>query len=101
MSECKHEWKLTADSWFGTFHCKHCKKYLPHEKVEIMLNENAALKRWQSKAVDNLLIWLEGGDDIDFMVHADRMLRELCNCENELPPCRMCERLSLLEASHE
>jgi len=53
---------------------------------------------WQDRTVDCLLNWLDGKDDIDFIVHADRLLRDLCNCENELPPCKICERLALLES---
>jgi hypothetical protein len=52
--------------------------------------------QWQGKAVDRLMMWLEGKDDIDFTIHADRLLRDLCNCENDMPPCDICYRLALL-----
>ena len=56
--------------------------------------ENEVRKDWQDKAVDRLITWLKCKDDIDFIVHVDRLLRELCNCENELPPCRICTILA-------
>ena len=70
----------------------------PHilKAVEGLKAENDVRKQWQGKAVDSLLFWLEGKDDIDFTIHADRLLRDLCNCEDEMPPCEICHRLALL-----
>ena len=71
-----------------------CSLEIECDEIERRLNEHTALKNWQSRAVDSLLFWLEGKDDIDFTIHADRLLRDLCNCENELPPCRICYALA-------
>jgi len=98
MSEHEHIWICEDSAGIKQISARP----LHADDVEyILASEHAALKRWQNRAIDSLLFWLEGKDDIDFTIHADRLLRELCNCENELPPCRMCERLALLEASHE
>jgi len=96
MNECEHLWYYNTDDYCYDCEKPDCDVSLGVYVAEDMLNEHAALKQWQSKAVDSLLFWLEGEDDIDFSIHADRLLRELCNCENELPPCSICERLALL-----
>ena len=46
------------------------------------------------KAIGLLLDWLEATDYIDCIIHTDRFLRDMCNCDNELQPCRICERLT-------
>ena len=63
------------------------KHYLQLEK------DRDALVEWQNRAIDRLIMWLEGRDEIDFITHAHRLLEELCNCENELPPCSICYRI--------
>lgn len=41
-------------------------------------------------AIDLLIGWLVDEDDLNSAIHTERFLRNRCNCENELPPCKIC-----------
>ena len=58
---------------------------------EMKLNEK--LKAENDQAIELLIGWLKSDDDLDITIHTDRWLRNKCNCENELPPCKICYEL--------
>ena len=53
----------------------------------------AQLEAENEQAIKLLIDWLKSDDDIDMTIHTDRWLRNKCNCENELPPCKICYAL--------
>ena len=70
------------------------------EKIEIndvadVINENAALKRENERSIELLIGFVNSEEgDYDALVHAHRFLEDKCNCDNELPPCRICTLLT-------
>lgn len=53
----------------------------------------ARLREADAKSLELLIGWLTSEDDVDMIIHTDRWLRERCNCEDELAPCKICESL--------
>lgn len=50
----------------------------------------ARLREVDAKSVELLIGWLTTDDDVDMIIHTGRWLRERCNCDDELAPCRIC-----------
>ena len=66
---------------------------------EIWLEDRVAqLEVENERAIELLVQWITSKNTVasmgDVIVHTNRFLVKYCNCENELPPCKLCYALA-------